>query len=112
MANNTKSRFLSIKHPKFSLQRRSCTDLKETKQLFFKITDTFKEQKSNSGSTNSLSSKEYNKVRSITDISKELLLDKKLVLRQSWILNKTLTHKRTDTMQRKTATDYLFEKGG
>ena len=33
---------------------------------------------------------EYDKVRSIKDISKELGLDSKLVLKQAWILNKTI----------------------
>jgi transcription initiation factor TFIIIB Brf1 subunit/transcription initiation factor TFIIB len=57
--------------------------------------------------------KEYDKIRSIREISKELSLDKKLVLKQVWTLNKTLNQNRTQTMiQRKTSSDYLREKGG
>jgi transcription initiation factor TFIIIB Brf1 subunit/transcription initiation factor TFIIB len=56
---------------------------------------------------------EYDKVRSIKDISNELSLDKKLVLKQAWILNKTINQERSSIkIQRKTSTDYLHEKGG
>jgi transcription initiation factor TFIIIB Brf1 subunit/transcription initiation factor TFIIB len=55
---------------------------------------------------------EYDKVRSIKDISKELSLDNKLVLKQAWILNKTINQERSNIkIQRKTSTDYLHEKG-
>jgi transcription initiation factor TFIIIB Brf1 subunit/transcription initiation factor TFIIB len=57
--------------------------------------------------------KEYDKVRPIKEISKELSLDKKLVLKQAWILHKTLNHERNQIkIQRKTSLDYLHEKGG
>jgi transcription initiation factor TFIIIB Brf1 subunit/transcription initiation factor TFIIB len=57
--------------------------------------------------------KEYDKVRSIKEISKELSLDSKLVLKQAWILNKTLNQGENQVkIQRKTSIDYLREKGG
>jgi transcription initiation factor TFIIIB Brf1 subunit/transcription initiation factor TFIIB len=57
--------------------------------------------------------KEYDKVRPIKEISKELSLDSKLVLKQAWILNKTLNQERNQIkILRKTSTDYLREKGG
>jgi transcription initiation factor TFIIIB Brf1 subunit/transcription initiation factor TFIIB len=56
--------------------------------------------------------KEYDKERPIKEISKELSLDKKLVLKHAWILNKTLNQEKNQIIiQRKTSTDYLHEKG-
>ena len=57
--------------------------------------------------------KEYDKMRSIKDISKDLSLDTALVMKQTWILNKTLkTEKEHLKIQRKTALDYLHENAG
>jgi transcription initiation factor TFIIIB Brf1 subunit/transcription initiation factor TFIIB len=60
-----------------------------------------------------LTLKEYNKMRPITEISKQLSLDSRTVMKQTWLLNKTLnTEKEPLKIQRKTASDYLHEYAG
>jgi transcription initiation factor TFIIIB Brf1 subunit/transcription initiation factor TFIIB len=98
--------------PNFPYREEAARTIRKQNNCFSKSQTLSKNKRATVAALIHLVLKEYSKVRSITDISKELLLDKKLVLRQTWILNKTLTHERTDTMQRKTATDYLFEKAG
>ncbi len=57
--------------------------------------------------------KEYNKNRPIKEISKELSLDCKSVMKQAWILNKTFNGEKPQLkIQRKTALDYLRENAG
>jgi transcription initiation factor TFIIIB Brf1 subunit/transcription initiation factor TFIIB len=56
--------------------------------------------------------KEYQKARPIGEISNELKLDRKLVSKQTWILNKALNQENPKLkIKRKTASDYLKEKG-
>jgi transcription initiation factor TFIIIB Brf1 subunit/transcription initiation factor TFIIB len=57
--------------------------------------------------------KEYDKMRSIKEISQELSLDSRSVMKQAWILNKTLNEKKEHLKtQRKSALDYLHENAG
>jgi transcription initiation factor TFIIIB Brf1 subunit/transcription initiation factor TFIIB len=98
--------------PNFPYREEAARTIRKQNNCFSKSQSLSKNKRATVAALIHLVLKEYSKVRPITDISKELLLDKKLVLRQTWILNKTLTHERKDTMQRKTATDYLFEKAG
>ena len=57
--------------------------------------------------------KEYDKTRSIKEISKDLSLDSRAVMKHAWILNKLLGSKqqRPIRVQRKSAIDYLHEFG-
>jgi transcription initiation factor TFIIIB Brf1 subunit/transcription initiation factor TFIIB len=60
-----------------------------------------------------LTLKEYNKMRPITEISKQLSLDSRTIMKQTWLLNKTLNiDKKPLKIQRKTASDYLHEYAG
>ncbi len=60
-----------------------------------------------------LTLKEYNKMRPIKEISQQLSLDSKTVMKQTWLLNKTLNaEKKPLRIQRKTASDYLHEYAG
>jgi transcription initiation factor TFIIIB Brf1 subunit/transcription initiation factor TFIIB len=97
--------------PNFPYREEAARTIRKQNNCFSKSQRLSKNKRATMAALIHLVLKEYNKDRSIAEISKELLLDKKLVLRQTWILNKTLTHDRKDTMQRKTPTDYLFEKG-
>ena len=57
--------------------------------------------------------KEYDKMRPIKEISKELSLDNKVVMKQAWLLNKTLNAKKDLVrIERKNAIDYLHEYSG
>ena len=57
--------------------------------------------------------KEYNKTRSLKEISKELSIDNRQLLKQAWLLNKKLTfEKEIPKVPRKTSTDYLHEYSG
>jgi transcription initiation factor TFIIIB Brf1 subunit/transcription initiation factor TFIIB len=54
--------------------------------------------------------KEYDKMRSIKEISKELSLDQRTVKKQAWLLNKTLnSEKKSLRIPRRTAMHYLRE---
>ena len=98
--------------PNFPYREEAARTIRKQTNCFSKSQRLSKNKRATVAALIHLVLKEYNKVRPITDISKELFLDKKLVLKQTWILNKTLTHERKDTTQRKIATDYLFEKSG
>ena len=56
----------------------------------------------------------YDRNRPIKEICNQLGLDSKLVMKQSWALNKTVIDNQTQFIDipRKTSTDYLFEYGG
>jgi len=56
----------------------------------------------------------YDRNRPIKEICKQLGLDSKLVMKQSWAINKTVIDNQTRFIDipRKTSTDYLFEYGG
>jgi transcription initiation factor TFIIIB Brf1 subunit/transcription initiation factor TFIIB len=56
----------------------------------------------------------YDRNRPLKEICKQLSLDSKLVMKQSWALNKTVIDNQTQFIDipRKTSTDYLFEYGG
>ncbi len=57
--------------------------------------------------------REYNKNRTIRSIAEQLSLDSTLVMKQAWALSETIkTQHSIIQIQRKTATDYLFENGG
>jgi transcription initiation factor TFIIIB Brf1 subunit/transcription initiation factor TFIIB len=57
--------------------------------------------------------REYDKMRPLKDISKELGLDSKSVMKQAWILKKTLEQEKEQlTNPRKNATAYLQEYAG
>lgn len=58
--------------------------------------------------------KQYGKNRPIQEICKQLGLDSKLVIKQTWRINRTAINKNRKLLEtpRKTATDYLFERGG
>jgi transcription initiation factor TFIIIB Brf1 subunit/transcription initiation factor TFIIB len=98
--------------PNFPYREEAARTIRKQNNCFSKSQRLSKNKRATVAALIHLVLKEYSKERPISDISKELLLDKKLVLRQTWILNKTLTHETKDTMQRKNATDYLFEKAG
>ena len=57
--------------------------------------------------------KQYDKNRSLREICKQLSLDSRLVMKQTWALNKPISNNPTQLVRtpRKTSTDYLFECG-
>jgi transcription initiation factor TFIIIB Brf1 subunit/transcription initiation factor TFIIB len=98
--------------PNFPYREEAARTIRKQNNCFSKSQTLSKNKRATVAALIHLILKEYNKNRSIKEISNELFLDKKLVLRQTWILNKTLIHEGRDGIQRKSATDYLFEKGG
>jgi transcription initiation factor TFIIIB Brf1 subunit/transcription initiation factor TFIIB len=57
--------------------------------------------------------KEYNKTRSLKEISKQLSLDGRTVMKHTWLLSKTLDgEKQPLRIKRKTSLDYLRENAG
>jgi transcription initiation factor TFIIIB Brf1 subunit/transcription initiation factor TFIIB len=97
--------------PNFPYREEAARTIRKQNHCFSKSQKLSKNKRATVAALMHLVLKEYDKIRPIKDISMELLLDKKLILKQAWILNKTLNPETKKTIQRKTATDYLFEKG-
>jgi transcription initiation factor TFIIIB Brf1 subunit/transcription initiation factor TFIIB len=97
--------------PNFPYREEAARTIRSQNHLLFRSNKLSKNKRATIAALMHLVLKEYDKVRPIKDISKELLLDQKLILKQTWILKKTLNHERKSITQRKTARDYLFEKG-
>jgi transcription initiation factor TFIIIB Brf1 subunit/transcription initiation factor TFIIB len=97
--------------PNFPYREEAARTLRKQTHCFSKSQKLSKNKRATVAALIHLVLKEYDKVRPIKDISQELVLDKKLVLKQTWILKKTLDPEKKVIIQRKTPKDYLFEKG-
>jgi transcription initiation factor TFIIIB Brf1 subunit/transcription initiation factor TFIIB len=96
--------------PNFPYREEAARTIRTQNRLLFKSQKLSKNKRATVAALIHLVLKEYNKVRSIKDISKDLSLDTSLVMKQTWILNKTLkTEKEHLKIQRKTSLDYLRE---
>jgi len=99
--------------PNFPYREEAARTIRKQNRILSKSKKLSKNKRATVAALMHLVLAEYDKVRSIKDISNELSLDKKLVLKRVWILNKTLNQERSEIkIQRKTSTDYLHEKGG
>ena len=99
--------------PNFPYREEAARTIRTQNRLLSKSQKLSKNKRATVAALMHLILKEYDKIRPIKEISKELSLDNKLVLKQAWILNKTINQEKNDVkIQRKTSTDYLHEKGG
>ena len=96
--------------PNFPYREEAARTIRTQNQLIFRSQRLSKNKRATVAALMHLILKEYDKMRSIKEISKELSLDYKSVMKQEWILNKTLNEEKNQIkIQRKTAADYLHE---
>jgi transcription initiation factor TFIIIB Brf1 subunit/transcription initiation factor TFIIB len=99
--------------PNFPYREEAARTIRTQTQLLTKSQTLSKNKRTTVAAIMHLVLKEYNKLRPIKDISRELGLDNRSVMKQTWLLNKTLSAKKTTIkISRKTAIDYLHEFAG
>ena len=96
--------------PNFPYREEAARTIRTQNHLLFRSQKLSKNKRVTVAALMHLILKEYNKTRSIKEISKELSLDFKSVMKHEWILNKTLNEEKNQIkIQRKSAIDYLNE---
>lgn len=99
--------------PNYPFREEAARTIRKQNHLLFRSQKLSKNKRETVAALMHLVLKEYDKMRSIKEISKGLNLDNKMVMRQAWLLNKTLKSNGENVkIQRKTATDYLLEYAG
>ena len=99
--------------PNYPYREEAARTIRRKNRLLFKSQKLSKNKRATVAALIHLTLKEYNKMRPIKEISKELSLDHKAVMKQAWLLNKMLnTKKEPLNIQHKTAVNYLHEYGG
>ena len=96
--------------PNYPYREEAARTIRKQNRALFKSQKLSKNKRATVAALIHLVLKEYDKMRSIKEISKELSLDHRMVMKQSWLLNKTLeTKKEPIKIRRKTSVDYLHE---
>lgn len=100
--------------PNFPYREEAARTIRKQKNQIFRSQKLSKNKRTTVAALIHLTLKEYNKIRPIKEISRELSLDYRTVMKQTWLLNKTLNGEKAYPLkiQRKTATDYLHEYAG
>jgi transcription initiation factor TFIIIB Brf1 subunit/transcription initiation factor TFIIB len=96
--------------PNYPFREEAARTIRTQNRLLFKSQKLSKNKRATVAALMHLILKEYDKMRPVKEISKELALDHRTVLKQAWLLNKTLNSKSQPLpIPRKTAVDYLHE---
>jgi transcription initiation factor TFIIIB Brf1 subunit/transcription initiation factor TFIIB len=96
--------------PNYPYREEAARTIRSQNHSLFKSQKLSKNKRATVAALIHLTLKEYNKMRPIKEICKELSLDQKAVMKQEWLLNKILNiEKKPLKIQRKTALDYLHE---
>ncbi|MGA3290094.1 MAG: hypothetical protein ABSD42_07650 [Candidatus Bathyarchaeia archaeon] len=99
--------------PNYPYREEAARTIRKQNHTLFKSQKLSKNKRATVAALIHLTLKEYNKLRPLKEISKELSLDPREVMKQAWLLNKTLNaEKETIKIQRRTAIDYLHEYAG
>jgi transcription initiation factor TFIIIB Brf1 subunit/transcription initiation factor TFIIB len=99
--------------PNFPYREEAARTIRTQTKLLTKSQTLSKNKRTTVAAIMHLVLKEYNKSRPIKDICRELGLDSRVVMKQTWLLNKTLSAKKTTIkISRKTAMNYLREFAG
>jgi transcription initiation factor TFIIIB Brf1 subunit/transcription initiation factor TFIIB len=99
--------------PNFPYREEAARTIRKQNHLLFRQQKLSKNKRITVAALMHLILKEYDKMRPIKEISKELSLDSRSVMKQAWILSKTLNGEKEQLkIQRKTALDYLHENAG
>ena len=96
--------------PNYPYREEAARTIRKQNHLLFKSQKLSKNKRATIAALIHLTLKEYDKMRAVKDISKELSLDHRTVMKQASLLNKTLSSKNQPLrIPRKTAIDYLHE---
>ena len=99
--------------PSFPYREEAARTIRKERRIFFKSPIFGKKKRATTAALLHLILKEYGKERSINEISQQLSLDSKLVMKQAWTLKENMVAKKPLLkIQRKSAKDYLYEYGG
>ena len=100
--------------PSFPYREEAARRIRKENHILFQSQKFGKNKRATVAALLHLVLRHYDKNRPIKDICKQLSLDSKLVMKQSWALNKTVidNQRKFIDIPRKTSTDYLFEYGG
>ncbi len=99
--------------PNFPFREEAARTIRTQNRLLFKSQKLSKNKRATVAALMHLILKEYDKMRPIKEISKELSIDNRSIMKQAWLLNKTLSAKEEALkISRKTAIDYLHEYAG
>lgn len=98
--------------PNFPYREEAARTIKSQNHSLFKSKKLSKNKRATIAALMHLVLKEYDKTRPIKEISKELSLDNREVMKQAWLLRKTLNTKKESRIPRKTALDYLHKCAG
>jgi transcription initiation factor TFIIIB Brf1 subunit/transcription initiation factor TFIIB len=100
--------------PNFPYREEAARTIRTQNRLLFRSQKLSKNKRTTVAALIHLILREYDKLRPVNEISKELCLDNRVVTKHVWLLNKTLRSKEKDPIriQRKTALDYLHEYAG
>ncbi len=99
--------------PNFPYREEAARTLRTQNHAIFRSQKLSKNKRATVAALIHLTLKEYDKLRSLKEISKELSLDPREVKKHAWLLNKTLNEKAKPLRtHRKTAIDYLHEYAG
>jgi transcription initiation factor TFIIIB Brf1 subunit/transcription initiation factor TFIIB len=100
--------------PSFPYREEAARRIREENHILFHSQKFGKNKRATVAALLHLILRQYDKNRPIKDICKQLSLDSRLVIKQSWALNKTVIDNQRSfiNIPRKTSTDYLFEYGG
>jgi transcription initiation factor TFIIIB Brf1 subunit/transcription initiation factor TFIIB len=99
--------------PNYPFREEAARTIRKQNRTLFKSQKLSKNKRATVAALMHLILKEYGKSRPIKDISKDLRLDYKTVMKQSWLLNSTFTSKKETIIRpRKTSLQYLHEYAG
>ena len=99
--------------PNYPYREEAARTIRKQNHTLFKSQKLSKNKRATVAALMHIILKEYDKMRPIKEISKELSIDNKVVMKQAWLLNKTLNSKKeTVKIQRRTSIDYLHEYSG
>jgi transcription initiation factor TFIIIB Brf1 subunit/transcription initiation factor TFIIB len=100
--------------PNFPYREEAARTIRRQNRVLFRSQRLSKNKRTTVAALMHLILREYDKLRPVKEISKELSLDTRAVTKHVWLLNKTLRSKEKAPIriQRKTALDYLHEYGG
>ncbi len=95
--------------PSFPFREEAARKIRTQRNVLFKSQKLSKNKRATVAALIQFILKEYNKNRSLKEISRELSLDNSIVEKQAWVLKKTLALQEPIRITRKTAINYLHE---
>ena len=99
--------------PNYPYREEAARTIRKQRKMLFRSQKLSKNKRATVAALMHLTLREYNKMRPIKEISRELSLDTKTVMKQTWLLSKAFKQKKEPLkIPRKTAVDYLHECAG